>query len=129
MDIVVTIPKNKLKEVMEEESYIKSLSKEEKERYTYYWTTSRLPKEKPNRIYFVWDNAIRAFHYCTNMVDAGYDFSETFPPRDYTKPCFLLDTIIHEVEPIIKMKSFRGWRYFTVDLILKNDPSWLLREY
>ena len=104
MNIVVTIPKNKIAEVEAEEKEVaRQIARGDKNIF-YYWTVGRLPKECPSRIYFVWNNAIRAYHEVTQMV--------TDVPKNkiYMKP------EIHNLKAPIPMKGFQGWRYFGKDV-------------
>lgn len=88
--IVVTIPKNRVREVEAEEAGNTA-------GLGYYWQMGRLPKETPSRIYFAWDGAVRAYHDVTGMDrDAGR---------------ILMDPTIHDIDPV-PMGGFRGFRYY-----------------
>lgn len=88
--IVVTIPKNRVREVEAEEAGNTA-------GLGYYWQMGRLPKETPSRIYFAWDGAVRAYHEVTGMDrDAGQ---------------ILMDPTIHDIDPV-PMGGFRGFRYY-----------------
>ena len=89
-DIVVTIPKLRLREVEAEEQA-------NKQGLGYYWEMGRLPREQPRRIYFVWDDAVRAYHDVTGM--------------DHSSGRILMRPEIHHVTPI-PMSGFRGFRYY-----------------
>ena len=62
MDIVVTIPKNRLALVEKEEQYIERAIAKGQNGWRYFWAMARLPKTLPRRIYFLWDGAVRAYH-------------------------------------------------------------------
>ena len=96
-DIIVTVPKSRLAEVTAEEEDVARREAAGETDICYYWQMSRLPKECPERIYFVWNGAMRAFHEVISMArDEG---------RIYMK------TRIHDIEPV-PMKGFQGFRYF-----------------
>jgi hypothetical protein len=104
MNIIVTIPKNKLAEVEAEEREVaERIIKGERNIY-YYWTLATLPKECPSRIYFVWNGAIRAYH---EVIQTVTDFPKN---KIYMKP------EIHDLKTPIPMKGFQGWRYFDKDV-------------
>lgn len=95
-DIVVTIPASKLAEVDAEERDVARMASEGKTDVLFYWQMGRLPKEQPRRVYFVWNEAVRAYHDVAHM--------------DREQGCIFLYTQIHEIQPI-PMKGFRGFRY------------------
>lgn len=99
MDIVVTIPKKQLAHVEAEEADVAKREAAGEKDILYYWAMRRLPKQVPDRVYFVWDGAIRAFH---DVVDVDYDEGRIY-----------LRTKINTLENPIPMKSFMGFRYFT----------------
>lgn len=94
--IVVTIPKTKIAEVEAEEVDVARRMASGEEDIVYYWKMGRLPKERPNRIYFAWDGAVRAYH---DVVMVAFD-------RLYMAPQ------IHTLKEPVPMESFRGFRYF-----------------
>jgi hypothetical protein len=96
-DIIVTIPKSKLAEVEAEEADVERrlAAGEAEDLLLYYWQMGRVPKNPIRRIYFVWDNAIRAYHEVLSVEE----------PRIWMK------AKIHPIEPI-PMKGFRGYRYY-----------------
>jgi hypothetical protein len=97
-DIVVTIPKSKLAEVEAEEAEVSRqllLGKETELTIGYFWAMAKVPKGDLRRIYFVWNDAIRAYHNVTRVDQDRIYMSAT----------------IYEIEPI-PMKGFRGYRYF-----------------
>ena len=97
-DIVVTIPKAKLKEVEQEEADVARRLAAGETNIVYYWTMGQMPKSQPNRIYFAWDGAVRAYHQVVSLDrEAG---------RVY------MDPKIHEVAPE-PIQAFRGFRYYT----------------
>jgi hypothetical protein len=96
MNIVVTIPKSKLAEVEAEEKQVVQWIAEGKTNIVYYWTMAKLPKHNPTRIYFVWNNAIRAYHEVLYLANN----------RVYMR------TEIHNLKTPIPMQGFRGWKYF-----------------
>jgi hypothetical protein len=104
MNIIVTIPKNKLAEVEAEEKEVAIQIANGEKNIFYYWTVGTLPKQCPDRIYFVWNGSVRAYHEVTQTVT---DF-----PRNkiYMKP------EIHNLKTPIPMKGFQGWRYFDKDV-------------
>lgn len=96
MNIVVTIPKAKLREIEAEEADVARRETNGETNICYYWQMSRVPRIQPNRIYFVWGNAIRAYHDVIGM-EPGKIF---------------MATKINELDKPIPMISFRGYRYF-----------------
>ena len=65
----------------------------------------RLPKKKPRRVYFLWNNAVRAYHEVLFMEGGDIGFINGNITRIWLKP------EIHEITPI-PMEPFRGFRYF-----------------
>jgi len=109
MDIVVTIPKSKLKQVEEEEKALSdAISKGEK--WNFFWSLGRMPKRVKDleRCYFLWDGAIRAYH---DIVDLDEDMTCEHTGQFYPGVCLVLDPKIHEIKPI-PMKGFQGFRYY-----------------
>lgn len=97
-DIVVTIPRAKLREIEDEEAEVARMVADGITGVQFYWHMGRLPKEQPDRIYFVWDGAIRAYH---EVLEMDEEIGRIY-----------MDTTIHNLpEPII-MQGFRGYRYF-----------------
>jgi hypothetical protein len=96
-DIVVTIPKSKLAEVEAEEADVERrlASGEGEDLNLYYGQMGRVPKVPIRRIYFVWNDAVRAYHEVLSVEG----------PRIWMK------AKIHTVDPI-PMKGFRGYRYY-----------------
>ena len=104
MNIIVTIPKSKLAEVEAEEKEVAARTiKGERDIY-YYWTLSFLPKECPSRIYFIWNEAIRAYHEVIQMV------------TDYPKNKIYMKPEIHNLKNPIPTKGFQGFRYLDKDI-------------
>lgn len=101
--IVVTIPKGKLQEIEAEEADVALRAQQGDKNINYYWAMGRLPAEVPERIYFLWDGAIRAYHEVTGIDRAA--------GRLY------MDTAIHELRAPVPMAGFRGFRY------LRDVPS------
>lgn len=109
MDIVVTIPKNRLETVEEEESrVVEGLKKGEK--WHFFWSLGRMPKRADDleRCYFLWGGAIRAYH---NIDWFDEDMECEHTGNFYEGVCVVLDPIIHNIKPI-PMKGFRGFRYY-----------------
>jgi 2'-5' RNA ligase len=98
-DIIVTIPRKDIKKIEAEEQDVATREANGETNINYYWEMGKVPKQQPNRIYFVWDNAIRAYHDVIGME----------PNR------ILMSTKINEVNPPIPMSGFRGYRYFNSD--------------
>jgi hypothetical protein len=97
-NIVVTIPADKLAEVEAEEAEVERRLAAGETEILYYWQLGRLPKDEPDRIYFVWNGSVRAFHVVIGMRrDEG---------RVY------MSTAIHELPKPIPMRGFQGFRYF-----------------
>lgn len=96
-DIAVTIPRSRMQEIEQEEIDVANRQTAGETGIEYYWQMGRLPKVCPKRIYFVWDNAVRAYHDVIKM--------STGEKRIYMQPQ------IHEIDPV-PMKAFRGFRYY-----------------
>jgi hypothetical protein len=119
MNVVVTIPKDRLADVEREEADIKQRMMSGESNVSYFWAMSRWPKKLSlgDRMYFVWDGAIRAYHYVTGFEN---DLTCETTGRGYvSKCCVLLDPVIHEIVPI-PMKGFRGYQYFTAPVCEKD---------
>ena len=93
--IVVTIPKDKLQEVESEEADVAKRMAAGEKGIEYYWAMGRLPSVVPERIYFCWDGAVRAWHQVNSMRDG----------RIY------MDPTIHSLKAPVTMSPFRGYRY------------------
>lgn len=102
--IVVTIPRSKLAEVEAEEADVARRIAQGKTGLGYYWQMRRMPRYKPERIYFVWEGAVRAWHAVT-----GIDDSKIY-----------MDPEIHHIDPV-PMKGFQGFRYYNYKLT--NDRA------
>jgi hypothetical protein len=111
MDIVVTIPKSRLAEVRAEERDLELRRRAGEKNLVYFWKVSKKPAKlrKGDKMYFVWDEAVRAWH---KVVGFGENMTCQHTGRRYDGPCIMLDPKIHEIKPI-KMKGFRGFRYFS----------------
>lgn len=107
--IVVTIPKDRMAQVVEEEKQAQALQ-EAGEEVFYFWGMARKPKklEVGDRCYFVWGNAVRAYH---EVVGFSEDMTCEVTGINHPGHCVMLDPVIHEVEPL-PMIGFRGYRYF-----------------
>lgn len=97
MDIVVTIPKARQDEIEAEEADVARREAAGELDISYYWEMTRLPKEEPARVYFVWDRAIRAYHHVTYM------------DREHGR--IYMTTKINMIDQPIEMKGFQGFRY------------------
>jgi len=108
MDIVVTIPKTRLKLVEEEEARVAEGMKKGED-WMYFWSIPTEPRNAGHgdRMYFVWEGAVRAYH-----VILGFDENRRC---DHSRVLFpglvaVLKPEIHEIKPV-PMKGFRGYRY------------------
>jgi hypothetical protein len=117
MNIVVTIPKDRLADVEREEADLKKRLAAGENAF-YFWALARWPKQLRvgDRMYFVWDGAVRAFHYVTGFKN---DMTCETTGRKYKGCCVLLDPAIHEIVPFV-MKGFRGYQYFTAPVCEKG---------
>jgi hypothetical protein len=100
MNIVVTIPKDRIKQVEEEEADVARRIAAGEQGMCYYWTLPTLPRECPERIYFVWNGAVRAWHEVIQMV------------TDIPRNKIFMRPEIHSLSFPIPMRGFQGWRYF-----------------
>lgn len=98
-DIVVTIPKNQVKFVEKEERDVAAREAAGEVGIIYYWRMGKLPKEKPDRIFFLWNRAIRAWHHVIRM--------------DESEGRIYMTTKIHELANPMPMKPFMGFRYLS----------------
>ena len=110
MDVVVTIPKSRLAIVEQEEREVKEALKSGADAF-FFWRFARCPKNLSvgNRIYFVWNGAVRAYH----VVD-GFDKNlvcDTTGQR-YDGFCVTMNPAIHNLRKPIPMRGFQGFRYF-----------------
>lgn len=101
-DIVVTIPKSKMKSVEAEEADVARRISNGEQGLGYFWQMGMMPKEQPERIFFVWDGAVRAYHDVTGM--------------DRSAKRIYMDPTIHDLESPIPMGGFRGFRYMNDDV-------------
>lgn len=101
MDIVVTIPKSRQKDVEAEEKEVQERLLKGEKNIVYYWSVAFLPKLSIQRIYFVWDEAIRAYHDVTYTRVEGNGEC-----RIYMLP------EIHTLPIPIPMVGFRNFKYF-----------------
>lgn len=101
-DIVVTIPKARMAVVEQEEREMAERLAGGDTTRGYFWEMGRVPKETPRRMYFVWDNAVRAYHEATEIQRST---------SRYLRHKIMLRPEIHEIDPI-PYPSFRGYRYF-----------------
>lgn len=119
MNIVVTIPKSRQAEIEEEESKLQARIAAGEEGLSYFWAMSRRPKELRvgDRMYFIWDGAMRAFH---RVIGFNENLKCETTGRQYRGCCVMLDPRIHEIVPI-PMKGFQGFRYHTAPVCDKED--------
>jgi len=109
MDIVVTIPKVRQAEMEEEERLLRQRLDAGEKGLTLFWGTSMRPTKLMvgDRVYFVWDGAVRAYHILTGFRN---DERCEHTGKRYKGCCLMLDPEVHSVEPE-PMKGFRGFRY------------------
>lgn len=98
--IIVTIPKSRLAAVEKEEAQVARAIADGERDIIYYWTLPTEPVRRAERIYFVWNGAMRAYH---DLIEINHEDGV----RAYMKP------EIHHIKPV-PMKGFRGWRYYQV---------------
>jgi hypothetical protein len=107
MNIVVTIQQD-LHEKFEKsrELAIKKILENTSQQYAFYWQLNRRPAmvAKGNRVYFVWNKAVRA--YC--VIE---DFSRLATDGENSKCAVMLNPDMRMIEPI-DFPEFRGFRYF-----------------
>ena len=123
-NIVVTVPKTRL-------AYVQDVKFKLQPGDFGFWTLSRLPrltKEKweggvleyrdCERLYFVWDGAVRAWHQIMGWVDEDGTV-EDGPPfyhgGQIPGPAVLFTAEHHLLESPIPMKGFQGFRYAKFD--------------
>lgn len=127
MNIVVTIPKNRQAEIEEEERQLQARLDAGEEGLSYFWSLSRRPKDlrEGDRVYFIWDGAMRAFHHVTGFDE---DMRCETTGRQYRGCCVMLDPRIHEIVPI-PMKGFQGYRYYTAPVCEKGALAEVERAF
>lgn len=105
ISIVVTIPQKSLPKVEQEEQEVASILVDDPNSgVEYFWEMGVLPEKNPDRIYFLWDKAVRAYHNVRHVeVDGIGQFRYG---RIWMAPQII------EVDPPIPMNPFRGFRYF-----------------
>jgi hypothetical protein len=101
LSIVVTIPKNRINQVEAEEADVARRMEAGEKDIIYWWSIPTEPVNRVERIYFVWDGAVRAWH---EIIEINHENGV----RVYMKP------EIHTLKDPIPMKGFQGWRYFEV---------------
>ncbi len=99
-DIVVCIPAQLQTHVEAEEADVAKRIAAGEKGITYYWTVGKLPKVQPERIYFVWEGAVRAWHKVVSMESGR----------------IVMAPEINNIPPI-EMKAFRSWRYWSTTAI------------
>jgi len=113
MDIVVTIPKSRLAEVNAEERDLELRRRSGEKDLIYFWKVAKKPAKlvKGDRVYFLWDGAVRAWH---KVIGFGENMTCQHTGRRYEGTCILLDPDVQKIKPI-RMKGFRGYQYFSED--------------
>ena len=89
--IVVTVPKCELGYVLQEKFTFTG---------TIYWRLPRIPAHPVERVYFVWDGAVRAWRDVLR-----------FDLADPETPLVWLTSEHHKIDPL-PMPSFQGYRWF-----------------
>ena len=112
-DIIVTIPKSRLKQVQEEEREVaEGIARGEE--WKYWWSMGSQPTKlkEGDRCYFVWHGAIRAWHKVIE-IEPGQD----------NRHCRLwLDSTIHDIVPVL-MNGFQGFRYVKPGQVFKETSE------
>lgn len=103
--IVVTIPKAKLAEVEAEEADVARRETAGEQGISFFWYMGRLPQSMPPRIYFVWGNAVRAWHEVISVT--RYEGGDG---------AIFMKTKINPLAETIPMRGFQGFRYIDVEV-------------
>lgn len=107
MDIVVTVPKNELKNVAKEETWAKE---NKNDNIFCFWKISREPKKlKPgDRVYFIHNGTIINYNIFSHI---DYDLNCDVTGRYWKGICLVMDTPSIPLKGPIPMKGFQGFRY------------------
>lgn len=110
MDIIVTIPRARQAQVEAEEAEIARAIAAGEHAGFFFWCTSRRPRKLDvgDRVYFLWDGAVRAWHEVTGFGD---DLTCDLTGIPYLGCCIEMAPEIHELRPVRHMQPFRGFRY------------------
>ena len=110
MDIIVTIPRKRQVQVEAEEAEVARRLAAGEKGLAYFWCTSRRPArlDVGDRVYFLWDCAVRAWHEVTGFGD---DLTCDLTGIPYLGCCIVLAPEIHDLRPVHHMPPFRGFRY------------------
>lgn len=110
--IVVTVPVSRQRAVDAEEADVAQREALGETGLGYYWEMGRLPKEQPDRIYFVERGQVSAYHDVTSMD----------PNPTGRGGRIYMSTTIHPVDPPVPMQGFRGFRYWQMPKTATVDP-------
>ena len=110
MDIIVTIPRTRQAEVEAEEAEVARRLAAGEKGLANFWCTRVWPRklEAGDRVYFLWDCAVRAWHEVTGF-DEGLSCDLT--GNSFRGCCIVMKPEIHELSPVRIMPPFRGFRY------------------
>lgn len=110
MNILVAIPNHRLEEIEAEEKDLERRLRSGEKELAYFWSLPRRPKdlEIGDRVYFIWNKAIRAWH---KVIGFKNDMSCNYSGRKWFGFCVILDPTIHHIDPI-PHSGFRSFRYY-----------------
>jgi hypothetical protein len=109
--VVVTIPRDAQDRVEAEERELERKLATGEQDLCYFWALSRRPVKLRigERMYFLWDGAIRAWH---KVIGFDSDMLCDHSRIQYNGVCVLLDPEIHHLSVVIHKAPFRGFQYF-----------------
>jgi hypothetical protein len=115
MDIIVTIPKNRIEDVLHEEAYTEKLMAEG-QAMEYCWHVSQVPRKikAGDRVFFIENGWIRSFHMyigVTQNPTVCMSVGGKMVQREFKGWALLLDPIIYHLAKWIPYKGFQGMRY------------------
>jgi hypothetical protein len=123
MDIAVTIPKNKIQSILQEEALVQKML-DGGQSVEYYWSISSIPNElcEGDRVFFVENGLIRSFHMFHGVTNKPTVFEVVDGKqvqKTYAGWALILDPVIYRLITPIPYPGFRGFRY--VDFSERNN--------
>ena len=108
MDIMVTIPKNKLKDIEKEETWAKKQINAQ-----CFWSISKVPKKlkSGDKVFFVENGMIKSYNI---FIGIDYDCICEVTGTKWPGLNLIMKAPSVTLEKPIPMKGFRGFRYTSV---------------
>lgn len=106
MDIIVTIPKNKFKDIEKEEAWAKKHKNAQ-----CFWKISKIPKKlkKGDKVYFIENGAIKSYNI---FIGIDEDCKCEVTGTEWPGLNLIMEAPSITLKKPIPMKGFRGFRYY-----------------